>query len=389
MQTLTVTARSPSSLLRSIRALAPNSSPLLFALSTNLPQNDLSAAVDTLTALSPSTVGCLSAPVIPSRVSCSLAFFSDALLFRSTLPGRAAPQVGRWHAFREKGVHKDEFSGWADAWTKTRKEAVLPRELCGVQPTGIIYLTDQAPEGLLSALTAFPDVPTLGLIASSTPFITGRPVTLFHNGSIYDSGAVGIALTKPLLSGSTPLKTAFRACVPISKPMVVTQCEGNMINALDESSPTQLLLSSIRASGMDMDAAGSFKEDETFLLGASSSSRMYRITAGDPSRGPISIEPQNVAPPVGSSVQFFHLPKSLPTTTMDEASRGSINLQTCREGTDIVSDHDFETELGSDPARTEESFIASSENGFLVSDGSSSWTCTVPGGSVSLPLGYI
>lgn len=40
-----------------------------------------------------------------------------------------------------------------------------------------------------------------------------------------------------------------------------------MVNSLDGSNPTQLLLNAIRKSGMDMTASGSFKDDETFLLG--------------------------------------------------------------------------------------------------------------------------
>lgn len=78
-----------------------------------------------------------------------------------------------------------------------------------------------------------------------------------------------------------------------------------MIIALDGTSPARLLLAAIRQSGMDMDAAGSFKDDETFLLGTGT--LMYRITAGDPSRGNISLEPQNVAPPEGTCVQVFRV----------------------------------------------------------------------------------
>lgn len=33
-----------------------------------------------------------------------------------------------------------------------------------------------------------------GLVSSSTPFLTGRPFTLFHNTNILSSGAVGLCL---------------------------------------------------------------------------------------------------------------------------------------------------------------------------------------------------
>ena len=34
-------------------------------------------------------------------------------------------------------------------------------------------------------------------MASSTPFVTGRPFTLFYNNEIHSSGAVGICLDAP------------------------------------------------------------------------------------------------------------------------------------------------------------------------------------------------
>ncbi|KAG6831048.1 hypothetical protein H0H87_006290 [Tephrocybe sp. NHM501043] len=390
MRTLTLTSRSSASLLRALHALrpAPSPSPLLFALSPNVEPPALSRLVDRIGALAPTTLGCLSAPLRPGHVSCALAWLPEtAVVFRSTLRGREAPQVGRWHAFRERA--SDEQQGeFSTGWAGRKRREALPEGLQGVKcvgrssgfigsngcrPTGIFYFTDRAPEGLLSALEAFPGVPSLGLIASSTPFITGRPVTLFHNGSIYDSGAIGVALATP-----SAVTTSFTGCVPISPAMPITDCEGNMVNALGGESPTQLLLGAIRKSGMDMDAAGSFKDDETFLLGDERGSRMYRITAGDPSRGPISLEPQNAAPPVGSLVQFFHLPKQPQSPLVSTVIDGSFNLRTCSEEQPVAVDEA--------PASTEESgsFVAGSENGFVLSQGCSAWTCTVRGGQTSL-----
>lgn len=125
--------------------------------------------------------------------------------------------------------------------------------------------------------------PQLGLIAASTPFITGRPVTLFYNQSIYDTGAVGFALKEGPKSRAN-LRTEFIGLTPISAPMTITRyicpflhpflflsngcrCEGNIINSLDSLSPTQLLLNAIRQRGMNVDTSGSFKDDETFFLG--------------------------------------------------------------------------------------------------------------------------
>lgn len=35
----------------------------------------------------------------------------------------------------------------------------------------------------------------LGLVTYPTPFLTNRPFTFFHNGTVYDQGAVGIAFS--------------------------------------------------------------------------------------------------------------------------------------------------------------------------------------------------
>jgi len=46
--------------------------------------------------------------------------------------------------------------------------------------------------GLLSILLTYTQ---LGLVSAPTPFLTGRPHTLFHNGTAYSTGAVGVALS--------------------------------------------------------------------------------------------------------------------------------------------------------------------------------------------------
>lgn len=104
-----------------------------------------------------------------------------------------------------------------------------------------------------------------------------------------------------------------------------------MINSLDKSNPAQLLLDSMAKSGMDMAGYTSFKDGEKFSLGTIKNgkvcspvssprrqtrqyiqqlSQIYNITAGDPSRGNISLESQN-APAVGTQVQVPHLLRAL------------------------------------------------------------------------------
>lgn len=109
----------------------------------------------------------------------------------------------------------------------------------------------------------------LGLIASSTPFVTGRPVTLFQNHEIFSSGAVGLALTR-----KTRLTLDFLDVTKLSNVLTVTKSEGNMVNALDNKNPTQLLLSAIRQSGMKAYASDSLKEEQFSLATLSSNGKV-------------------------------------------------------------------------------------------------------------------
>lgn len=133
----------------------------------------------------------------------------------------------------------------------------------------------------------------LGLLASSTPFVTGRPVTLFHNQKVYETGAVGFAMKGELESRS---RIEFRSVVPISGPMTVTRfvmlwncqtlltcpiynrAEGNMINEVDNSNPTQLLLSAIRKRGLDPETSITFKDEQHFSLGVISNGQVRVFT---------------------------------------------------------------------------------------------------------------
>ena len=188
----TVLTRSPATLSSIASRLAKTypGFPLLFALTSNAPPQDLSRLVRELTGFSSETAGCLSAPLPfqghDSRISCSIAIFDpvNAVLFRSTIPGRAQPQVGRWHAFRNKDnpppeaqLPSEEPIHWDDVWRRDTASISLPPELqslktgspnslTSITPSStlssdaevseIIYMSDRSPEGLLNSLNAFP-----------------------------------------------------------------------------------------------------------------------------------------------------------------------------------------------------------------------------------------
>ncbi|KAF5367783.1 hypothetical protein D9615_010494 [Tricholomella constricta] len=396
MQTFTLLTRSPSALVAHLTRLQQSYAEhtLLFTLSPNAPPSVLSQLVQRLTSFSHTSLGCLSTPLpLADHLACSLLLFppGTATPFRSSLPGRSTPQVGRWHAFRTKDdapaaptepPAPDAQYTWAEIWARNTQDTALPESLHDLNPADVsevLYLTDRAPEGLLNSLGAFPGATRLGLVAASTPFITGRPVTLFHNDKIHESGAVGLALRRiPRGRASTD----FPGVVPISAPTTVTRCEGNMVNELNDTNPTQLLLRAIRERKLDTDTSGSFKDNESFLLGTlhkGTVQQMYSITAGDPSRGSISLASQT-APVVGTQVQFFHRPKSLKLDVPAAASVPTIKFLSCAE----VSSDAADAAVG-DVVTVPNTFIGASENGFVLSrPGEAAWTCTVAGGVASI-----
>ncbi|KAF8558293.1 hypothetical protein OG21DRAFT_1229085 [Imleria badia] len=331
----------------------PNST-LLFTLapSSTTPPEVLSEITSTLTQLYPEHVGCISAPLPCQYVdlskrdgphSCSLAYaLVNGVSFRSTISGRAQTQVGRWHAARQRRtgdangtmqvnmedsqMRLGDFSGsdgkvnWEDVWDRAANSAchgidldseMLPEPLRNLDPTAIhniLYFSDKAPEGLATALEGtFPQANKLSLIASSTPFITGRPVTLFHNGSIFSHGAVGIAFNSSPSSPPPVVELSFPPLVALSTNLNVTSSEGNLILSLDSGNPTQLLLSAIQRHGLaSLHTTWVGKEDEFYVGVIDPSSQqltqLHRINAGDPSRGTIALDAAS-APKRGSIVR--------------------------------------------------------------------------------------
>ena len=123
------------------------------SVSSSIEQSQMQDLATRLSTLSPHAVGCLSAPIPSSSealragVACSLAVFhkDNTIAFRSEIPGRNAPQVGRWHAFRKKDQDPKGFGtgaaaqtdaddvNWEDVWAKHVDVPPLPSELQSIQ----------------------------------------------------------------------------------------------------------------------------------------------------------------------------------------------------------------------------------------------------------------
>lgn len=376
---------------------------LLFALSA--PSDALSVITSHLKSHFPRHIGCLSSslPAYRSHIMCAVALL-DGITFRSTIVGRADPQVGRWHAARRSSKQRlpatqsnilEEFNGdlgrvkWEDIWDKSAASAqeMMPVELRMARPedvSSVLYFSDKAPEGIAKALKAsFPHSHELGFLASSTPFITGRPVTLFHDGEIYSDGAIGIALQPSL--GHTSLTVEFPGLVDLTPDLRVTSSEGNLVLTIDNGNPTRLLFAAMNKHGLDgRDVL--LKDDEFYVgvMGNGKVERLHRITSGDPSRGTIALGTTS-APPQGSIIKMFYLPRRDEVTLNLEPTHGNASISFIATP-DSIGDEPPSSVLDNDVLVIDGNFVAGSENGFMLRRAAKeeSWSCTLPGGRARL-----
>jgi len=260
------------------------------------------------------------------------------------------------------------------------KDNVVPPALRGLGKRDvhtIVTLTDGAPQGLNESLSSFPLATKLGLFCSSTPFVTGRPYTLLHNGSVASSGAVGIALSaglRPALQNSYP---GLRA---ITRPIKVTASEGNLVNELDNRNPTALLISAMDETVL----TGRGAKDNEFYLGVLRDGdlwQVHHIMAGGPSRGTMALETET-APEVGTPVQLFHRPNdAIAHTAQPHPAKNTLTFVVAPQ-----SDTAKTEEFGGDTITIfEGAFVAASENGFMLSrEDETAWTCIAPGAQARL-----
>jgi hypothetical protein len=91
-------------------------------------------------------------------------------------------------------------------------------------------ISDLEVHQFLEALdVANPGASKVGLLASSTPFVTGKPVTMFYDGNVVQDGVLGVSLVVERDQKERPPTTATTTTVeyptltPLGPAMQVTR----------------------------------------------------------------------------------------------------------------------------------------------------------------------
>ncbi|KAH8077040.1 hypothetical protein BXZ70DRAFT_709448 [Cristinia sonorae] len=406
----TIISRSSSSILAALKHAIPDSpQTLLFAISPHhsLPDSQLADIVAALTRI-PNSLGCISSPLpLRSREpasALSLAFFdvNKCTPFRSTIPGRKPTSVGRWHSVRSSQDSRHHGKRPQTDLEEIRgiEHHDLPPELQNTtteNASTIIYFSDNSPEGLSQTLsTAFPGSTHLGFLASPTPFLTGRPFTLFRNREIHSSGAVGISLPTP-----TPTwDLVYPDLNAITDALTVTSAEGNLVHSLDDANPARLIISAMDKHNMNLSGANTLYKEDQYYLGVLGEDdklhRLYQIMSGGPSRGTVSLEGED-GPSVGSRAKLYHLPSKLKSTDLLIQPNTQLNtftfLNLHPEPTPDTAAFQVVDHPSDETTVLQGTFLAASENGCVVrrrrqkqggSEGETPWRFSVPSGSVRL-----
>ncbi|KAG8904658.1 hypothetical protein FRB99_001378 [Tulasnella sp. 403] len=397
----------------------PKGSAVIYAISSNTDPSSLPTLIS-LFKSNQTSMGCLIYPFQhkPPLVSCSIAAFpSDSVTpFRSTIPGKAKVSIGRWQrpssTSQPQPVSIDHIinsrNGFQDVWSSGPSSSHLydskvPEALRDVKDvSALLYFSDGAPEGLLATLDKhYPHASKLGLIGTSTPFVTGREHTLLLNSDVFSDGAIGFALKT---DNNLRYRHGFNGLQPISEPYTISSAASNLVYTLDDDrNPTKEALAAyevrIRPTTSSRDAIHTVSSE--MYLGvidqrpghATQYERVHRITSGDPSRGTLSLD-TDAGPPTGSKVQFLYRPPEGPASTPQNA-RNSIQFiassveEVVQNGDTPPSEEEGDGDAWSIPGK----FIAHTENGVLITSNSASnerpdvlttWRCSVPGGWGSL-----
>ncbi|KAJ1982343.1 hypothetical protein H4R33_005044 [Dimargaris cristalligena] len=243
--------------------------------------------------------------------------------------------VGRWQPpDRYQQLRRENASIDMSRFTSVARAdnlVQLPSELRALpseedrSPVFILF-SDDEPHQFLDVLNShFPASMKAGVIGSSTPFINGRPFTLFDRTGLYSSGMCGVAI--PKFSSHLTSHVKYEQLVPVGDPLIITRCQGNVILELDgpgsEDLPGLLKRSTqayeskqirLYARIHDQNVQSSHYNDDD-------QSTVYRIVGGDPAKHTMVLDTVEELQP-GQDIQIYHDAaggdlKELPTGPVD------------------------------------------------------------------------
>ncbi|KAG0338032.1 hypothetical protein BG004_007391 [Podila humilis] len=252
---------------------------------------------------------------------------------------RSLDTADAWNAFKSISIGRNQVqvpeailssdAASSSSLPSTRGQEQKQQQQPEQQEQTVLMLSDLEVHQFLEALdVAVPEATKIGLVASSTPFITGKPVTMFYGNKVVQDGVVGVSIvkskkhikhggdTKEATATTTAAETDMdTATVTVEYPsmstlgsaMQITRCRGNIILELDESNATRLLLDRLQATTLTKDKEYFLATGEPTVLGSldhkdettdidMTKATVYKITGGDPSKGNMAVDTEEYNP---------------------------------------------------------------------------------------------
>ncbi|KAI9099875.1 hypothetical protein DFS34DRAFT_648819 [Phlyctochytrium arcticum] len=296
--------------------------------------------------------------------------------------------VGRWPAIQETGesasIENSDMTTFKSVSTGGNN-VTLPPELMDSRkprPDVLLLFADREPHRFTEHVDHhFPETLKIGLLGAMTPFLNGKPNTLFYNTEVRSAGIVGAALHSSQNHRRQELH--FPGLVEIGEPLTITSCRGNIILGLDGSNAAREFLNCM--TGRDM-APGVASERQLYVrVSQGQNSAVYCLTGGDPSKGALAIDTDKDLEE-GMTIQFLHLNGE----NSGEPPAGLPGINFSVVPPDTVSHR----EPGRVGAELSDCITASSENGFIVgtvdqahseqslSAAKGTWICDVPNAAI-------
>ncbi|KFH69061.1 hypothetical protein MVEG_05863 [Podila verticillata NRRL 6337] len=361
----------------------------------------LAAIVDRVPTVSGHGVSTLTLTPSSSLLSCKPFHLSGAESRRKRLKEKS---VGKWA--RAQDIEERSLDT-ADAWEAFKSistgrnqvqvpEAALPSSLNQEGEGGesvkqeVLVISDLEVHQFLEALdTAAPKAGKVGLLASSTPFITGKPVTMFWNGEAVQDGVLGVSIVKKDDGSKSATTVEYPSMSTLGPAMQITRCRGNIILELDESNATRLLLDRLKATTLTKDKEYFLATGEPTALGSldhkdvrtdidMAKATVYKITGGDPSKGNMAVDTVHDLR-VGQWVQFIHHDKAQEQGHYDKSriNKPDSLVFTTSDPNNTIEEQ-YTPSSQDESAPVESVFGGSSENGFIVGiPDEDTWVCTV------------